>query len=156
MNNSSPVSTHHLTSKDKFLLNCLQAGIIWFHPLPFQTDMWDRTEKELHNVMTSSIIWHNRDDSVSARLHKQAAVLTSPSPRLDTLQTQLQTACWRQPTATGAWQNNRRPPPKDQRLTWHDMLVNRVKTYTLETVLNHGRSLLEFPPWKQHLYHSSK
>lgn len=54
-------------------------------------------ERELHNVMTTSIIWHNQDESVSAELHKQIPSLTSPSPRLETLQTQLPTACWYQP-----------------------------------------------------------
>ncbi len=62
--------------------------------------VWDR-ERELCAVMTTSIIWHNQDESVSAQLHKQIPVLTSPSPRLETLH-KLPPACWFQPAGMRA------------------------------------------------------
>lgn len=76
--------------------------------------------------MTTSIIWHNQDKSVSPELHKQILILTSPSPRLETLQTQLQTVSRCQPArmrlfspcSQWGWYS-RRLPPKDQRLTLH-------------------------------------
>lgn len=57
--------------------------------------------RELHNVMTISIIWHNQDESVSAELHKQILILTSPSPRLETVHMQLPTD-WYQPAGSTA------------------------------------------------------
>lgn len=106
--NSNLMSLHHLTSGMFSIIMVTIIIIILFtsmynviSPFPFQTDMWarlGRSWRQLHNVMTISIIWHNRDDSVIARLHKQPAVLASPSPRLD----RLRPGCWRRPAATRA------------------------------------------------------
>lgn len=51
-------------------------------------------ETELLNVIMTTIIWHNQDESVGAELHKQTLIITSPTPRLETQQTHPPPACW--------------------------------------------------------------
>ena len=56
-----------------------------------------RCDDDLHHLTCC-----NRDESVSAGLYKMIHVPNSPSPRLETLQTQLPTACWSHPAGMRA------------------------------------------------------
>ena len=86
---------HHLTPSQNLAFFCV-CVCVFLVSLKLYVCKYVRQKRErgsLNNVMTTSIIWHNQDESLSTMLHKKIPVPTSASPRLEALQTELQTAC---------------------------------------------------------------